>query len=146
MRRDAAVPPETLVGADGESATDPAALFSGLAALLPLGGLHFGFKGTALGLLVEVLAGGLSGDGFSGDFPDRRGRNAVFMLALDPAAFVEPTKFHAEVEAFLARIRGNRPRPGCPSVRVPGEHGSRPERIQVLDQLWKELKALTIPA
>lgn len=141
-RRHASVPEDTLIGAHGDPVTDPETLFSGLAALLPLGGLAFGFKGTALGLLVEVLAGGLSGDGFSGDFPDRRGHNAVFMLALRPEAFVEPTQFHADVETFLARIRSNRPRPGFPSVRVPGEHGASPERIQILDALWEELMTL----
>jgi uncharacterized oxidoreductase len=144
-RRQVPVPGDTLVGADGESITDPEALFSGLAALLPLGGGTFGFKGTALGLLVEVLAGGLSGDGLSGDFPNRRGRNAVFMLALSPGAFGDPAKFHADVEAFLARIRSNKPRPGMPSVHVPGEHGAAPgpgQCIQVLDALWEELATL----
>lgn len=144
-RRQGSVPPDTLIGTLGESITEPEALFSGLAALLPLGGLAFGFKGTALGLLVEVLAGGLSGDGLSGDFPERRGRNAVFMMAIDPGAFAELTKFHADVETFLARIRASKPRPGVPAVRVPGEHGAAPgpgQRIQILDVLWEELTAL----
>jgi hydroxycarboxylate dehydrogenase B len=142
-RRKSPVPEDTLIGADGDPITDPKALLSGLAALLPLGGLAFGFKGTALGLLVEVLAGGLSGDGLSGDFPDRDGRNAVFMLALRPEAFVDLAKFHVDVEALLTRIRGCRPRPGMPSVRIPGEHLSRKERITVPDELWNELAALT---
>ena len=144
-RRRSSVPPDTLIGALGESVTDPEALFSGLAALLPLGGLAFGFKGTALGLLVEVLAGGLSGDGLSGDYPERRGRNAVFMMAIDPGAFAELPKFHGDVEAFLTRVRANKPRPGIPTVRVPGEHGTAPgpgQRIQILDALWDELRPL----
>ena len=141
-RRHAAVPEDTLIGTDGRQVVDPEALFSGLAALLPLGGLVFGFKGTALGLLVEVLAGGLSGDGLSGDFPDRRGRNAVFMLAIRPDAFGDPAVFDAGFETFLGRIRGNRPRVGVPVVRVPGEQGDRPERIQILDTLWEELMEL----
>jgi hydroxycarboxylate dehydrogenase B len=141
-RRHATVPEDTLIGADGDSVVDPEAVFSGLAALLPLGGLVFGFKGTALGLLVEVLAGGLSGDGFSGDFPDRRGRNAVFMLAIHPEAFGDPERFAASFETFLGRLRGNRPRPGVSVVRVPGEQRDRPERIQILDALWEELMGL----
>jgi uncharacterized oxidoreductase len=148
-RRHASVPEDTLIGTDGEPTTDPEALFAGLAALLPLGGLGFGYKGTALGLLVEILAGGLSGDGLSGDFPERRGRNAVFMLAIDPKAFVEPAKFHADVETFFARIRSNPPCRGTGCVRVPGEHRTEPgpgQRIQILDALWEELTALKNPA
>jgi uncharacterized oxidoreductase len=145
-RRGATVPEDTLIGSNGEPVTNPEALFSGLAALLPLGGRAFGFKGTALGLLVEVLAGGLSGDGLSGDFPDRRGRNALFLLAVDPAAFGDPAQFQADVAAFLARIRANQPRPGWPAVHVPGEHSAPPgpgQRVQILDALWAELIALS---
>ena len=142
-RRQTGLPPDTLIAADGDPATDPEALFAGLAALLPLGGSAFGFKGTALGLLVEVLTGGLSGDGLSGDWPERRGRNALFLLALDPGAFGAPDAFHARVEAFLARIRSNRPRPGLSRVRVPGEHGPSAgpgQLVEMLDELWRELQ------
>lgn len=144
-RRGGPVPPDTLIGPDGTEVTDPEALFAGLAALLPLGGSAFGFKGTALGLLVEVLAGGLSGDGLSGDHPDRRGRNAVFLLAIDPGAFGDPAAFHARIGTFLDRIRTNPPQPGISAVRVPGEHGPKPgpgQRIEILDTLWEELRSL----
>lgn len=144
-RRGVPIQPDTLVGRQGETVTDPQALFDGLAALLPLGGTAFGFKGTALGLCVEVLAGGLSGDGLSGDHPARRGRNSIFLWAVDPAAFDDPAAFHSRVDAFLERIRANAPRPGFSSVRVPGEHGpaSRPgDKIEVLDDLWDELRSL----
>ena len=147
-RRRAPVPEDALVGAGGRPITDPDALFSGLAALLPLGGSAFGFKGTALALLVDVLAGGLSGDGFSGDFPERRGRNALFLVAIQPEAFVAREAFHAGVEALLGRIRTSRPRPGFASVRVPGEHGAAPgpgTSIEVLDSLWQELADLALP-
>ena len=141
-RREAAVPGDTLVAADGQPTADPQALFAGLAALLPLGGAAFGFKGTALGLLVDVLAGGLSGDGFSGDHPDRSGRNALFLLALDPGAFTDPADFQAGLERLLDRLRNCPPRPGLPAVRIPGEQPPPGDRIQVLDALWAELEAL----
>ena len=144
-RRREPVPRGTLVGLDGQPVEDPGALFEGLAALLPLGGPAFGFKGTALSLLVEALAGGLSGDGFSGEAPDRHGRNAVFMLALDPAAFDGQAAFHARLEGFLDRLRACRPGSATAPVRVPGEHGEKPgagARIQVLDALWEGLEVL----
>jgi uncharacterized oxidoreductase len=147
-RRGTPVPEDTLIGPGGEPVTDPQALFDGLAALLPLGGAAFGFKGTALGLLVEVLAGGLTGDGLSGDHPDRRGRNAVFLLALDPAGFGDVKGFHGRVDAFLDRIRTNPPRPGVPAVRIPGEHGPKPgpgSTIPILEALWEELQAAKNP-
>jgi LDH2 family malate/lactate/ureidoglycolate dehydrogenase len=144
-RRRVSVPADTLVGLDGRPIEAPEALFSGLASLLPLGGLAFGFKGTALGLLIEVLTGGLSGDGLSGDAPDRHGRNAVFLLALDPGAFGDPETFHRRIEAFLDRVRASRPRSAAAPVRIPGEHGEKPgpgAHVQILDALWNELGIL----
>jgi hydroxycarboxylate dehydrogenase B len=144
-RRGEPVQEDTLIDANGLPTRDPEALFTGLAALLPLGGMTFGFKGTALALLVETLAGGLSGDGFSGDFPDRNGRNAVFMLALRPEAFTDPDVFHAGLEGLLERIRQCPPRPGTAAVRLPGEGRpqARPgDRIEIPDGLWHELEGL----
>ena len=77
-----------LIDGDGRSSTDPAAALDvpPRAALLPLGGLLAGHKGFALGLLVDVLAGALSGAGCSAGDLDSSDRNGLFVLAVDPGA------------------------------------------------------------
>ena len=146
-RRHESVPPEALIDHDGNLVSDPEALFSGLASLLPLGGLAFGFKGTALALLVEALAGGLSGDGLSGDAPERQNRNALFLLAINPEAFLPHNDFETRVEALLARLRACPPIPGAPTLRIPGERAQHREgsRIAVPEALWADLQTLSMP-
>ena len=53
------VPLGTGLGPDGEPTQDPAAILKGV--LLPFGG----YKGSAIALMVELLAAGLTGDYFS---------------------------------------------------------------------------------
>ena len=84
--------------------------------LQPLGGA----KGFALALLVEALAGVVSGAGaVSADpGPDDQG---VFLLAFDPARFGEPAELAERLEAMLGlRHRTSRARPGPSRCVSPG--------------------------
>ena len=73
------------VGPDGEPTTDPATALAG--AQLPFGG----YKGAAIALMVELLAGALVGDVFSFEAHERDGGRTgapcggEFMIAIDPA-------------------------------------------------------------
>jgi LDH2 family malate/lactate/ureidoglycolate dehydrogenase len=107
--------------------------------LLPLGGP----KGTGLALVVEVLAGILSGAGFSTSDPthDYQG---VWLLALDPERFLPPGRLAADVEALVAHVHSAHPTPGS-EVLVPGEPGARAAQarlrdgVQVPAPVWAEL-------
>jgi LDH2 family malate/lactate/ureidoglycolate dehydrogenase len=83
--------------------------------LQPLGG----FKGFALGLLVEALAGVVSGAGAASPTPgpDDQG---VFMLAFDPTRFGEPGDLGERLEAMLAYVAGAPMQPGADPLRIPG--------------------------
>ena len=63
LARDKELPEGVLQDLDGNPTTDPAQYFAG-GMLRPLGGL-MGYKGFGLSLLVEILAGVLSGAGCS---------------------------------------------------------------------------------
>lgn len=82
------IPEGWAVDADGRPTTDPAAALAG--AQLPFGGA----KGSALALMVELLAGPLLGEPLSVEAAahDRAGTGApiggVFVLAIDPARAV----------------------------------------------------------
>jgi len=83
--------------------------------LQPLGGA----KGFALALLVEALAGVVSGAGaVSADpGPDDQG---VFLLAFDPARFGEPAGLADRLEAMLGYVTDVPREPGAEPLRIPG--------------------------
>ena len=83
--------------------------------LQPLGGA----KGFALALLVEALAGVVSGAGaVSADpGPDDQG---AFVLAFDPARFGEPDELADRLEAMLGYVLDVPLEDGAEPLRVPG--------------------------
>ena len=83
--------------------------------LQPLGGA----KGFALGLLVEALAGVVSGAGAvsATPGPDDQG---VFLLAFDPGRFGPPADVAERLEAMLAYVLGVPLEPGAEPLRAPG--------------------------
>jgi hydroxycarboxylate dehydrogenase B len=83
--------------------------------LQPLGGA----KGFALALLVEALAGVVSGAGaVSADpGPDDQG---IFLLAFDPARFGEPAGLAERVESMLGYVTDVPREPGAEPLRIPG--------------------------
>jgi L-lactate dehydrogenase len=86
--------------------------------MLPLGGLDLGYKGFALGLLIESLTLALAGHGRSEE-PKRWGAS-VFLQVLDPAAFGGSDLFLQETTWLADTCRNNPTRPDDPPVRLPG--------------------------
>jgi uncharacterized oxidoreductase len=78
-----------------------------------------GAKGFALALLVEALAGVVSGAGaVSADpGPDDQG---VFLLAFDPARFGEPADLAERLEAMLGYVLDVPLEAGAEPLRIPG--------------------------
>lgn len=134
-----------LIDAAGKETTDPACLFTEPhGALLPAGG-HRGF---ALSLAVEVLAGILSGAGCARPDHGPEEMNGVFVLALDPAWFLPPEEFRAQVDRLTAYVKSARPVPGGEPVHIPGERSRqeearrRREGIVLSDQAWAAVAAV----
>lgn len=116
------LPHPWLLQPDGQTTADPAAfLAEPPATILPLGGTDSGYKGFALGLLVEALTNGLSGYGRAAR-PDRWGAS-VFLQLLDPAAFGGREAFTAELQNTADRARAARPLAEDQPVRLPGDRG-----------------------
>ncbi|MBM4415850.1 MAG: Ldh family oxidoreductase, partial [Chloroflexi bacterium] len=94
------VPGGWIVDGAGRAATDPNTYYaSPPGAILPLGG-DAAHKGFGLALLVEALAGALSGAGTS-RAGGTSGGNGLFTLALDPAAFGTADAFPSAFGAVL---------------------------------------------
>lgn len=119
---------------DGVPTTDPASILAG--AQLPFGG----HKGSAIALMVELLAG-LCGGPYSDVAEDTSGAGvplgAVFVLALRPEALGGPDAM-AEARGFVERLRA------MPGVRLPGarRHANRRRGgpIMVENAILAELK------
>lgn len=112
------LPGEWLLSPDGEPTDDPEALGSG-GSILPLGGLDVGYKGYALGLLVEALTSGLAGFGRAEE-PSTWG-TSVYLQVINPDSFAGLTSLEREMGRTNKACRNSRPRPGAQDVRVPGD-------------------------
>lgn len=117
--------------------------------LTPVGGV----KGYGLALVVEILAGVLTGAGFGSDLPspgnvDRPELIGFFMVAIDVAAFMPLDTFIARVDALADQIKSAAPAPEASGIFLPGEleHRSKQQRLNhglPLDPLiWEDLCVL----
>ena len=117
------IPEGWALDADGNDTTDPAAFLDG-GSLLPLGG----YKGAGLSLLIDVMAGILSGAASTVDVgsmywqhKDRPQRVGHAFLAIDVARMMPLDEFKSRVAGTLAAMRGVARRPGFDQVFAPGD-------------------------
>ncbi|MCC6492794.1 MAG: Ldh family oxidoreductase [Pirellulales bacterium] len=115
-------------------------------ALLPWGG-PVGHKGYGLALMIDVMAGALSGAGCCGpaQVPPRDG---VLLLAIDVEQYTDSEWFRAQVVQLIDHVKSCPPAPGYEEVFVPGEleHREAQKRrrtgIPVDDTTWEEMHSL----
>jgi hydroxycarboxylate dehydrogenase B len=120
------IPPDCLLDAAGRPTTDPNDLYTDPpGTLLPFGGATAGHKGGALWLLVDLLAGGLTGGGCSRP-PEGAARFSSSMLSIviAPEAYADAGAIGAEIRRHLEFVKSARPRTPGGEVLLPGE----PER------------------
>ena len=117
--RNQSAPEGWLVDGSGQTVTDPAALRTPHAAMLPLGGA-LGHKGYGLGMMIDVLAGSLSRAGCSREQPTR-GASGFLCLALHIEHFVDMDEYLQEVEYLIDWVKSSRTMPGGEAIYLPGE-------------------------
>jgi LDH2 family malate/lactate/ureidoglycolate dehydrogenase len=140
-----ALPEGLAVAADGAPITDPEMVGEG--ALLPFGGA----KGYGMALLVEILAGVLTGAGMSHGVAsmyenmEQSGDNGHFMMAIDISRWMSMEAYHARFDAFEADVRGSG---GKGTILLPGEirwrnyHENLAAGINLADRLRSTLAEL----
>jgi uncharacterized oxidoreductase len=112
------LPPGWILDADGRPSTDPNDFYGPpRGGILPLGGPN-GYKGFALGLLVEILGSALAG--LSSTDPTRDG-NGLCFIVLDPSCFLPLEQFRALMDELAAYIKSSPPADGVEEVLLPGE-------------------------
>lgn len=112
------LPAGLVVDGDGAAITDPRKVADG--ALLPFGGA----KGFGLALMVEMLAGVITGAGVAhgvksmySDFTES-GHSGHFLLALDISRWMAPDEYFVRFETLIAAVRASSL---DGDVRLPGE-------------------------
>jgi hydroxycarboxylate dehydrogenase B len=84
--------------------------------ILPFGGRQ-GYRGYALGLLVEVMGTTLA----CYDSTEDRPGNGVSFILIDPTLLVSRESYKENIEKLAAYIKSSRPADGVPEVLLPGE-------------------------
>lgn len=113
------IPLGWVVDSAGLDSSDPNALYAG-GALRALGGLDAGHKGYALSLMVDLMAGALSGGGASG--PDQSvNTNNFTVIAISPAAMGKGFEIASEAERFSNWLRSSTPVDPTHPVLLPGD-------------------------
>ncbi len=146
------LPPDSLIGPDGELSGDPELFYGpltpesardyqkGLGAIRAFGE----HKGSGLALICELLGSSLTGTGATQ--PGRRFANGMFSIYVDPVR-VNPEKlFDADVSRFVDWVRQAKPIPGR-AILTPGEpeRAARAERtangVPLSEETWESILA-----
>ena len=144
------VPSGWLVDSHGESTTDASQLWSD-GALTPAAG----HKGFGLAVMIEILAGVLSGaammsrvGSLAGSTPSGTGH---WVNALDPGAFMPAEEFRERLASLRAEVHASARGIGSDPARLPGEGARRAEllaesALQVDESLFVSLEKVASEA
>lgn len=112
-----------ITDAEGSPTTDPNDFVNG-GLILPAGG----YKGYGLAMVVDALAGVLTGAGFALGGGVTKGKCGQFLWALDVELFMPRAEFAARVDHQIDEIKASRKKAGVQEIFVPGERGQRRRR------------------
>ncbi len=136
-----------LLDKNGNATNDPSLFFQEPpASLLPLGGLDLGYKGFALGIMIEAMTNALGGYGRS-DEPTRWGAS-VFLQVIDPEKFSGESYFLREMESFRNASIHSKLIDKDKKIRMPGERGLELKKkqlkngLEISNELINELNKL----
>jgi len=135
------VPEGWIIDKHGQPTRNPHDQFDD-GAILPFGA----HKGYALSVMIELIAGGLSGAGFP-LLPGYRWDQGTVLLAIDIAAFQDVVEFKAQAAAFATQLKATPRAPGVDEILLPGEVEWRTKASRERDGIplpavtWDRIKA-----
>jgi LDH2 family malate/lactate/ureidoglycolate dehydrogenase len=126
-QKGAAIPEGWAIDAAGEPTTDPVAALAGT--ILPMAG----HKGYAIALMMDVLAGVLTGSAFGAKVggpyqTERRSGAGHLFIALSIEEFLPRAEFDARMEQLIAELKSAPRASGAEEIHYPGELEDRSER------------------
>ncbi len=147
----AAIPQGWAMDSQGVPTQDTQQALRGL--LMPLGG----YKGSGLGMMVEILSAVLSGGAMSSEvgglhIMDRRMGTSQSFLAIDVARFLPLDEFQSRMEHLVRTVKSTLPAQGYDEVLVAGDPEWRAEERRLRDGIpieagvWERLTSLAAQA
>ena len=132
------IPAGTALDKAGNPTDDPAEVREG--ALLSFGE----HKGYALAVMVQLLAGALTG---AASVPETHRDYGILLIGFRPDAFTSDDAYAAGVRELWDRLKSARRRKGFDEILLPGERAYRErerrlrEGVDVAEELWRGLES-----
>lgn len=118
------VPEGWLLDCQGTPTCDPGVLYEApTGTIRPMGGSQ-AYKGFGLGLVLDLLAGGLTGGNSAYPDPPPTVGNNIFFAVFDPAKFAGAEHLAAQADRCVGYVRSTPTAPGVSGITLPGD----PER------------------
>lgn len=153
------LPAGSLVDGEGKLTDDPSVFYGsedkagvpnpeGGAGALRAMGEH---KGSGLSIMIELLAGALTGSGCCGPGP-RPLVNGMLSVYMAPGFFESADAFAAEVRQYVDFVKSARPAASDGEVLVPGEPERRSEArrlaegVPLPEESWQAIRAAALEA
>lgn len=134
------IPGGVAIDDEGDVTRDPGEAIEG--AMLPFGG----YKGSGLGVMIELLGGAWVGGKTGRDIDGNRGM--VFM-AMKPGLFISKDDFMERVSSFVSEVKQSDTRPGFDQVLLPGEkehlkfqEAKNSGEVEIKDGVYQQLEQL----
>ncbi len=131
------IPEGWAVDAEGRPTTDPEAALGG--SLVSVGGMEAGYKGWGFGLMVEILAAGLTNSTFSRDVKPLKAPDGPphdlgqFYVLIDPG---HPLDFAQKVKALGQAVAADL------GARMPGQGKVPEDPVDLEEAVWAQACAL----
>lgn len=134
------IPENMAIDKAGNPTVDPAEAMSG--AILPF---DRGYKGSGLGMVVEMMAGPLASSAYC-DYETYDKEWGSTFIAIDPELLVDIDKFKTDSSDLISKVKNARKKAGVDSIRIPGERAVSDYKaaiengvVDVEDVILKEL-------
>ena len=117
LNRGEQVPENCIIDGEGNPTTDPETFYADPGAILPIAA----HKGYGLSVIIEMLAGALTGGGCTNVANSDRLAHGMLSIYIDPAGLIDQQQFADEVERFVAFVKSSRKVDEDGQILMPGD-------------------------
>lgn len=135
------VPPGCIVDKEGNPTTDPRVFYDDPGSILPIAA----HKGYGLSVIIEMLAGALTGGGCTNVANKDRLANGMLSIYIEPSSMIGQQEFSAEVDRFIEFVKSSRTVDEDGQILMPGDiermrHQQRAaDGIEIDQETWRQI-------